>query len=109
MYIFRHQEMHTVTAGLTRVIQATSLNDPGLLSSALTALINISVLPTWHEEIKPILHKVYSLLDEGHWNSDGVSFQSLRLLINLSCNEAMVPSLLAAQVIKTCIDFSSSR
>nr|CAG4649797.1 EOG090X0H1B [Scapholeberis mucronata]SVE93969.1 EOG090X0H1B [Scapholeberis mucronata] len=95
-----NHDMRSVTAGLTRVVQATSLNDPGLLSSALTALINISVLPTWHEEMKPILHEVYSLLDEGHWNSDGVSFQSLRLLINLSCNEAMVPSLLAAQVIK---------
>lgn len=91
--------MRSVAISLVYVIQATPLSDSGLLTSALMALVNVAVLPTWHHEYKTILHKTYSLLDEGHWNSDEESFQSLRLLINLSCNEEMVPSLLAAQVI----------
>nr|CAG4651441.1 EOG090X0H1B [Simocephalus serrulatus]SVE94589.1 EOG090X0H1B [Simocephalus serrulatus] len=90
-------DMRSVTISLVYVIQAIPLSDPGLLTSALMALVNVAVLPSWHHEIKTLLHKTYSLLDEGHWSSDGESFHSLRLLINLSCNEEMVPSLLAAQ------------
>ena len=90
--------MRAITISLAYLVQATPLSDSSLVSSALAALINIAVLPTWHKDIKILLHKTYSLLDAGHWNRDDVSFQSLRLLINLSCNDDMIPSLLAAQV-----------
>ncbi|KAK4024019.1 armadillo repeat-containing protein 10 [Daphnia magna] len=92
-----NNEMRSVTISLVSLFRTASLADPALITSALLALVNISVMSSWQKEIKTSLHKCYSLLDEGHWNSDGFSFQSLRLLINLSCNEEMVPSLLAAQ------------
>ena len=98
MCVFMFLEMQFVASNLCNVVQMTSLVDPALLTAALSSLTNIAVLNTWHKETKCILHKLYSLLDEGHWNRDGVSLQSLRLLINLSCNEDMVPSLLAAEV-----------
>jgi hypothetical protein len=76
--------MRSVTVSLVHLFQATPLSDPGLIASILLALINIAVMPSWHKEFKPLLHKSYSLLDEGHWNSDdSISFQSLRFLINL--------------------------
>jgi len=90
-------EMEFVASSISNIVQMTSLVDPALLTGALSALTNIMVLNNWHNETKSILHKLYSLLDEGHWNRDGFSLQSLRLLINLSCNEDMVPSLLAAE------------
>lgn len=92
--------MCTVAVALSHIVQATPLySDSSCLTSALSALVNIAVFPTWHKEMISILHKTYSLLDEGHWNGeDCFSLHSLRLLINLSCNEEMIPSLLAAQV-----------
>lgn len=75
--------MRSVTISLVSLFRTASLADPALITSALLALVNISVMSSWQKEIKTSLHKCYSLLDEGHWNSDGFSFQSLRLLINL--------------------------
>lgn len=75
--------MRFVTISLVSLFRAATLTDPALVTSVLLALVNIAVMPSWHKEIKTSLHKCYSLLDEGHWNSDGVSFQSIRLLINL--------------------------
>ena len=90
--------MHFVTSNLTNLVQMTTIADPALLTATLSSLTNIAVLSNWHKETKCILYKLYELLDECHWNDDGVSLQSLKLLINLSCNEEMVPSLLAAEV-----------
>lgn len=66
-----------------------------LLLAALVALTNVAVLTDWHDEFYVALHSLYRLIDNGN---AAVKLQSLRLLINLSCNEDMVPSLLAAQV-----------
>lgn len=90
-------EMRFLAACLAQLLLATPQSDPALMASTLSALTNVAVLPTWHGEMKPALHRAFSLLDEGHWNSDGISLQSLKLLINLSCNDEMIPSLLAAQ------------
>lgn len=68
------------------------------MKGTLCALTNIAVLSNWHKEVGVALHRLYQLLDEGLWRNEGISYQSLRLLINLSCNEEMVPFLLAAQV-----------
>lgn len=65
-----------------------------LLLAALVALTNVAVLSDWHDEFYVALHSLYRLVDNGN---AAVKLQSLRLLINLSCNEDMVPSLLAAQ------------
>ncbi|KAJ1520025.1 hypothetical protein ONE63_004255 [Megalurothrips usitatus] len=65
-----------------------------LLLAALVALTNVAVLTDWHDEFYVALHSLYRLIDNGN---AAVKLQSLRLLINLSCNEDMVPSLLAAQ------------
>lgn len=96
------KEMRSVTISLVEMIRHTPHTETSLLTSAFVALTNIAVLPSWHKEMKPILHKAYSLLDDGNWGSNGLSLQSLRLLINLSCNEEMIPSLLAAQVSFMC-------
>nr|CAD7256239.1 unnamed protein product [Timema shepardi] len=65
-----------------------------LLLSALLTLSNIAVLSDWHDEFYPVLHALYQLVDTG---APQVKLQALKLLVNLSCNEDMVPSLLAAQ------------
>ncbi|XP_063219640.1 uncharacterized protein LOC134529454 isoform X2 [Bacillus rossius redtenbacheri] len=65
-----------------------------IVLSALVTLANIAVLSDWHEEFYPALHSLYNLVDNG---SPQVKLQALKLLVNLSCNEDMVPSLLAAQ------------
>ncbi|XP_066997424.1 armadillo repeat-containing X-linked protein 1 isoform X2 [Anabrus simplex] len=65
-----------------------------LVLSALLTLTNIAVLPDWHDEFYPVLHNLYNLIDTG---TPQMKLQALKLLVNLSCNEDMVPSLLAAQ------------
>ncbi|CAH0380601.1 unnamed protein product [Bemisia tabaci] len=71
-----------------------------LTHCALLTLSNVAVLNEWHEEFQPILHNLYNLLDTA---SPKVKVQALKLLINLSCNEEMIPSLLAAQAPKRLI------
>ena len=66
-----------------------------VLLSALLTLSNIAVLPDWHDEFYPVLHTLYNIVDSG---SPQVKLQILKLLVNLSANEDMVPSLLAAEV-----------
>lgn len=68
-----------------------------LVDAVLTTLANIAVLTDWHDEFCPSLHSLYSLIDQ---LSLPIRLQSLKLLVNLSTNEDMVPSLLAAQVCK---------
>ena len=91
-------EMRVLATTLALLAQTTPISDPALLSNTFNALTNLAVLPAWHLDMKCALYKGYGLLDEGHWNIDGVSLLSLRFLINMSCNDEMIPSLLAAQV-----------
>ncbi|XP_054279979.1 uncharacterized protein LOC128998048 isoform X2 [Macrosteles quadrilineatus] len=65
-----------------------------LVLCALVTLTNIAVLTEWHDEFYPVLHNLYHLVDSA---SPQIKLQALKLLINLSCNQDMVPSLLAAQ------------
>ncbi|XP_065349737.1 uncharacterized protein LOC135945789 isoform X2 [Cloeon dipterum] len=71
-----------------------------LVLSTLLTLTNIAVLNNWHEEYFPALHSFYGLVDTG---SPQIKLQTLKLLVNLSCNEDMIPSLLAAQAPKRLI------
>jgi len=68
--------------------------DPEFLSQTLLALTNIAVLPDWHHQFRPLLPRLLSLW---HSASTTIKFQSLRLLINLACNEDTIPHLLAAR------------
>ncbi len=63
--------------------------------SILVTLTNFAVLSDWHSEFYPLLHTAYQIIDS---KSPVIKLQALKLLINLSCNDDMVPSLLAAQV-----------
>lgn len=66
-----------------------------LSEAILTTLANVAVLSTWHDEFSPYLHALYALMDQ---LSLPLKLQALKLLVNLSTNDDMVPSLLAAQV-----------
>ncbi|XP_076067231.1 uncharacterized protein LOC143040284 isoform X2 [Oratosquilla oratoria] len=68
--------------------------DEALCLASLVVLTNIATITEWHEDFCPILHKLYHLVDIG---SPHVKLQSLRLLVNISCNKEMIPSLLAAE------------
>ncbi|XP_049782359.1 uncharacterized protein LOC126184042 isoform X4 [Schistocerca cancellata] len=65
-----------------------------LVMSSLVTLTNIAALPDWHDEYYSLLHTLYNLVDSA---PPQMKLQALKLLVNLSCNEDMVPSLLAAQ------------
>ncbi|XP_014289553.1 armadillo repeat-containing protein 10 [Halyomorpha halys] len=81
------------------VLYSLLLDQPSekLTFQILLTLTNIAVLPDWHEEFCPILHHLYHLVDSG---SAPVKLQALRVLVNLSCNDDMIPSLLAAHAPK---------
>jgi len=68
--------------------------DPEFLSQCLLALTNIAVLPDWHHQLLPLLPR---LLHLWHSASTTIKFQSLRLLINLACNDEIIPHLLGAR------------
>ena len=66
-----------------------------LIQSILVTLTNFAVLNECHGEFFPVLHTAYDFIEK---KLPAIKLQTLKLLINLSCNEDMVPSLLAAQV-----------
>jgi len=66
-----------------------------LVQSILITLTNFAVLSECHGEFFPVLHTAYEFIEK---KPATIKLQALKLLINLSCNEDMVPSLLAAQV-----------
>uniref|UniRef100_A0A0P4VYJ8 Armadillo repeat-containing domain-containing protein n=1 Tax=Scylla olivacea TaxID=85551 RepID=A0A0P4VYJ8_SCYOL len=71
-----------------------SWGDDGLRLAALVVLTNIATISEWHESYCPLLHRLYQLVDS---TNPHIQLQSLRLLVNLSCNREMIPSLLAAE------------
>lgn len=79
---------------LINMLKLDNLPDDMTLN-ILLALSNFAVLSDWHSEFFPVLHTAYQIVDKG---SPAIKLQVLKLLINLSCNEDMIPSLLAAQV-----------
>ncbi|OXA52525.1 armadillo repeat-containing protein 10 isoform X2 [Folsomia candida] len=91
------REMKPIIPALMSYIGDISKQGEEIVEAVLTTLANIAVLPDWHTEFCPALHTLYSLLDQ---LSLPIRLQSLKLLVNLSTNEEMVPSLLAAQAPK---------
>ncbi|XP_042206960.1 uncharacterized protein LOC121855860 isoform X2 [Homarus americanus] len=68
--------------------------DDALRLASLVVLTNIATISEWHDEYCPLLHRLYHLVDSPNLH---IQLQSLRLLVNLSCNREMIPSLLAAE------------
>ncbi|XP_071531539.1 uncharacterized protein [Panulirus ornatus] len=68
--------------------------DDALRLASLVVLTNIATISEWHDEYCPLLHRLYHLVDS---SNPHIQLQSLRLLVNLSCNREMIPSLLAAE------------
>ncbi|XP_069979796.1 uncharacterized protein [Penaeus vannamei] len=71
-----------------------SHGDDALRLASLVVLTNIATISEWHEDYCPLLHRLYHLVDSPNPH---IQLQSLRLLVNLSCNREMIPSLLAAE------------
>ncbi|XP_050527455.1 uncharacterized protein LOC126897702 isoform X2 [Daktulosphaira vitifoliae] len=68
-----------------------------IIYNCLSALTNIAVFHIWHSELQPAIHALYSLLES---KNPKVVLQCLKLLINLSCNDNMIPHLLGGQAPK---------
>ncbi|BES90864.1 DUF634 [Nesidiocoris tenuis] len=81
------------------VITSILLSQPPekIALQCLTTLTNITALPDWHDECCPVLHHLYNLVDTGVFP---IKLQALKVLVNLTCNMDMIPSLLAAQAPK---------
>ena len=70
------------------------------MSQVFLSLTNLAVLPDWHHHFLPLLPtllETVSLRTEHSRAKEAVTFQCLRLLVNLSCNDNNAPHLLAAQ------------
>ncbi|XP_065206810.1 uncharacterized protein LOC135836114 isoform X2 [Planococcus citri] len=95
------KELKDTIPKLITTLKQDNLPDD-MTKSILLALSNFAVLPDWHSEFFPVLHTAYQIVDKG---SPAIKLQTLKLLINLSCNEDMIPSLLAAQAPRRLIYF----
>lgn len=71
-----------------------SLENQELVLQSLLTLTNVAALTDWHLQFKESLS---TLLDLTQTNNPKTRMQSLRLLVNLSTNEEMVPYLLASK------------
>lgn len=66
-----------------------------IIYNCLSTLTNIAVFHMWHSELQSAIHTLYGLLES---QNNKVVLQCLKLLINLSCNDDMIPHLLGGQV-----------
>jgi len=66
-----------------------------IIYNCLSTMTNIAVFHMWHSELQPAIHTLYGLLES---QNNKVVLQCLKLLINLSCNDHMIPHLLGGQV-----------
>lgn len=66
-----------------------------IIYNCLSTITNIAVFHMWHCELQPAIHTLYGLLEN---QKNKVVLQCLKLLINLSCNDEMIPHLLGGQV-----------
>uniref|UniRef100_A0A8D8URC8 Armadillo repeat-containing protein 10 n=1 Tax=Cacopsylla melanoneura TaxID=428564 RepID=A0A8D8URC8_9HEMI len=92
------KELRTALPLLLSNVNHSRPNIPELvLLTTLICLCNIAVHNDWHEEFCSYLHSLFAHLETG---SPQCKLQVLKLLVNLSCDEDMVPSLLAARAPK---------
>ena len=63
--------------------------------TALQVLTNFSLINFSHQLYTKIIQQLYEMVDTG---THELQLQVLKILVNLSCNDVMIPYLLAAQV-----------
>lgn len=66
-----------------------------IIYNCLTTLTNIAVFHMWHSEMQSSIHFLFALLES---QNNKIVLQCLKLLINLSCNDNMVPHILGGRV-----------
>lgn len=84
-----------MTNGTSTACAAFAASDLLVLQQSLFTLTNVAALSDWHPQFCGALTRLFSLT---HSVNSKVRMQSLRILVNLSTNEEMVPHLLAAKV-----------
>ncbi|CAM1323148.1 ARMC10 (predicted) [Pycnogonum litorale] len=76
--------------------------NPELLrQSSVSTLTNMAVMPNYHKEYYTTTDLIGCLLNELDVGTDKLQLHCLKLLVNLSCNEVMVPYLLASKAPKS--------
>lgn len=81
-----------------------NLND-NIRLNALRPLINLSTENTYQDSYKRLIPTLFTMLDSG---SHMVKVQSLKVLVNFSVNEELVPFLLAAKASYFKLTFDSN-
>ncbi|XP_059152221.1 uncharacterized protein LOC131938275 [Physella acuta] len=87
------QELGDSVPALIDLLLHDNLND-NIRLNALRPLINLSTENTYQDSYKRFIPTLFAMLDSG---SHMVKVQSLKVLVNLSVNEELVPYLLAAK------------
>ncbi len=73
-------------------------DDKNVLLQVLLTLTNVTALNDWHDQLRWDLDKVLDLALNGE--CDKIRIQALKLLVNLSTNEKMIPHLIKAKATK---------
>ncbi|KAK2715816.1 armadillo repeat-containing protein 10-like [Artemia franciscana] len=94
------KEMKPLVTILTNMLQK-ELNSQ-VLCSVLATLTNIATLSRYHTEILLVASRLYELFEHEDLK---IKANALRLLVNLSCEDAAIPYLLAAEAPKRLIHF----
>lgn len=71
------------------------MDSDNIIYNCLSTLTNIAVFHIWHSEMQSSIHSLYGLLES---QNNKIVLQCLKLFINLSCNDNMIPHLLGGQV-----------
>ncbi|CAL4107504.1 unnamed protein product, partial [Meganyctiphanes norvegica] len=94
LILLTHQLLRYISECLPHLMKYVDGEDDALCLASLVVLTNIATISEWHDVYCPLLHRLYHLVDK---ENPHIQLQSLRLLVNLSCNKDMIPSLLAAE------------
>jgi len=73
------------------------MDSDDIIYNCLTTLTNIAVFHMWHSEMQSSIHYLFALLES---RNNKIVLQCLKLLINLSCNDNIVPHLLGGKAPK---------
>jgi len=87
------KEMEQIVLALVKLAEDKD-RDSEFQCQTLLALTNSAVLADWHHHFKPLIPR---LLDCWVSRQDKtLTFQALRLLVNLACNDSTVPAILSS-------------
>ncbi|CAL1531359.1 unnamed protein product [Lymnaea stagnalis] len=95
------EELGDAIPALIDLIQIRPFGD-AIILSALRPLVNLSSEKTYHKMYRNLIPTLYQLLESG---THMAKVQSLKVLVNLSLDEDVVPYLLAAKAPPNLIEF----